>query len=74
MPSLAGRSRSDPILLYPLAALPASDDTRSGPPQVLSVCPEHVQREIIAFLPELAVEEDYSAIVDALEVTGAPRM
>ena len=41
--------------------------TRRSSWQVLSVCSEHVQREILAFLPEVAVEEDYKAIVDAME-------
>ncbi|KAL4428110.1 hypothetical protein ABPG75_002199 [Micractinium tetrahymenae] len=35
--------------------------------EVLSVCPEHVRRDAITFLPEVATEDNYDAVIDALE-------
>ncbi|KAL4445301.1 hypothetical protein ABPG77_011126 [Micractinium sp. CCAP 211/92] len=35
--------------------------------EVLAVCPEHVRRDAITFLPEVATEDKYDAVIDALE-------
>eukprot|EP00873_Tetraselmis_striata_P007849 jgi/Tetstr1/428113/TSEL_018168.t1 len=58
------------LLLQQLAE--AGEEADPGSPlsaalEVLGVCSEQVQREIIAFLPEIVVEEDHAAVVDALE-------
>lgn len=35
--------------------------------QVLPVCPEGLQREIVLFLPEVAMDPEHAMVVDALE-------